>query len=60
VDHQKNDPQHALPCNNAGEGIVRPISKDMEQLSRRLHQLKPGFLPGFSYKPALVTVSLSN
>jgi len=34
--------QHALPCIklvvNAGEGIVQPISKGMDQLSRRLHQ----------------------
>jgi len=31
----------------------------MEQLSRRLHQMKPGFLPGFSYCPGNRLPSLS-
>ena len=43
---QSADSQHALPCITglsrcAGEGIVQPLSKDGDQLSRRLHQYCP-------------------
>ena len=32
---------HGSEYRAAGEGIVRPVSKETEQLSRRLHQTMP-------------------
>ncbi len=41
----------ALRKQSRDEGIVQPVSKEMEQLSRRLHQHQPsGHPPGGFYK----------